>query len=373
MANGEITLLNFNNVTYQGSSTLSCGPIGVIQIKPEFCIGDNGDTTRQPDLSFHLNYVSGKWCAGAVDNWICNESPSTVNELNFRDSSFPRTKPSNIQFTDGTNGEHLANGVTWFADAADTKYTTHVEQLGVGTGTTVYETSTYDTIFTNNTNKHICFEQDGTTALYNNGTQKLCTHKNGVTVSGSLLADALTVGNIATAGVIQWCDTGGDLYIYNKDTSAASDIFINPVAGSVDLYFCNALKMCTVSTGICVIGSVSCGSDSRIKDVIGNISDPIDIINNLCAIKYTSKITNDNCVHLGYIAQEVKSILPEVVSSSNYKEESYIGEIYKSLGIEDEVYGIDYGGIIPVLSEAIKIQQTCINNLETRLSTLENS
>lgn len=370
MANGEITLLNVNNVTYQGSSTLSCGPLGVIQIKPEFCIGDNGDTTRQPDLSFHMNYVSGKWCAGAVNDWIVNESPSTVNELNFRDSSFPLTKPSNIQFTDGTNGQHLSNGVSWLTDAVDTQYTTYVERLGVGTGTTIYESSTNTTYLTNNNRTHILFKPDCCTSLYFCGSERACTVKLGF-CAGTLLTCLTRLGSAE----VKWCDTGGDLYLNNTDPTSASDIFIKPIAGKTIAYYCNALKFCTINTGICVIGTVSSSSDERIKNIVGDIDDPLEIVNNLCAKKFTSKLTDDNCVHLGYIAQEVQSVLPEVVNqpdADDNKPETEIAQIYKSLGIEDGVYGISYTEIIPVLSEAIKIQQTCINNLEERITTLEN-
>jgi archaellum component FlaC len=59
----------------------------------------------------------------------------------------------------------------------------------------------------------------------------------------------------------------------------------------------------------------------------------------------------------GYIAQEVKEVLPELV-------------MYDSI---TETYSVNYTGVIPVLSEAIKEQQTIINNLQNTVSNLSET
>jgi hypothetical protein len=57
---------------------------------------------------------------------------------------------------------------------------------------------------------------------------------------------------------------------------------------------------------------------------------------------------------IGFVAQELKEILPEVVSQGT-----------------DGFYSVDYGKLTPLLVEAIKEQQKTIQSLEEKLEKLE--
>jgi hypothetical protein len=107
-------------------------------------------------------------------------------------------------------------------------------------------------------------------------------------------------------------------------------------------------------------------SDVRQKENIRSINDALDIVLQLEGVRYDYKkdyAYNDSLVKdenlkakletqrknkIGFIAQEVYNVLPEVV-------------IYDD---STDVYGIDYSKVVPVLVNAIKEQQAQIDSLK---------
>lgn len=83
-------------------------------------------------------------------------------------------------------------------------------------------------------------------------------------------------------------------------------------------------------------------SDLRLKDDITTIPNCLDTIEALRPVSYRWKSNMDSQYKsFGLIAQEVKEVLPELVSSIQDEEHG-------------EVYGITYNGCIPILIGAIK-------------------
>ena len=78
-------------------------------------------------------------------------------------------------------------------------------------------------------------------------------------------------------------------------------------------------------------------SDIRLKNVIGGVTNALDTVNKLNAIRYTWKDERDDKEHIGFSAQDVLELVPEAV-----------------YGSEETEYGISYGKLVPVLVEAIK-------------------
>ena len=127
-----------------------------------------------------------------------------------------------------------------------------------------------------------------------------------------------------------------------------------------------------------VNGQTVHGSDIRLKENILTIDKNINTISKLRPVKYYLKnwdllqaysmdpISEDSTsiedqlknavkrVHYGFIAQEIKDILPELVYED---EKGYLS--------------IDYNGIIPLLVSAIKEQQELIIELSDRVADLE--
>ena len=99
-------------------------------------------------------------------------------------------------------------------------------------------------------------------------------------------------------------------------------------------------------------------SDERLKDIEGNIPDALNKVKSLNGFYYTP---NEKAQKLGYkkkkevglSAQEVESILPELI---------------KEAPISPEYKTVDYAKLVPLLIEAIKEQQQQIDELKSLLN-----
>ena len=108
-----------------------------------------------------------------------------------------------------------------------------------------------------------------------------------------------------------------------------------------------------VSGSIRATGTVLQSSDERLKENIITIDNATEIINNVEGV-YFNWNSGPEDRQVGVIAQQIKEILPEVVSE------------------DDKGYlSVAYGGIVPVLVEAVKEQNKIIAKLEERISILE--
>jgi len=92
-------------------------------------------------------------------------------------------------------------------------------------------------------------------------------------------------------------------------------------------------------------------SDFNLKDDIFNLKYGLNEILNLQPVEYTYK--SNGSKQLGFIAQDIGTILPEVVSF-------------------EESMSVNYQAIIPILTKAIQEQQALIKALEQRIINLEN-
>jgi hypothetical protein len=102
------------------------------------------------------------------------------------------------------------------------------------------------------------------------------------------------------------------------------------------------------------------GSDERLKNITGEISEAINKVSQLRAVEFTWKNDESDKPCVGLIAQDVQTVLPEAVNTG-----------YKVYGDETEYLGVQYTDTIPLLVAAIKEQQTIINDLKARIETLE--
>jgi hypothetical protein len=108
-----------------------------------------------------------------------------------------------------------------------------------------------------------------------------------------------------------------------------------------------------------VVAYSSAFSDKRLKENINLIESPLDIIKQLRGITYNKIGEEEN--HIGYIAQEVEEFLPNIIT-----EKDMLG---KEVG--DKYKGIRYTEIIPIITEAMKEQQSIIEKQEQRIKDLE--
>ena len=108
-----------------------------------------------------------------------------------------------------------------------------------------------------------------------------------------------------------------------------------------------------VSGSIKATGTVIQGSDERLKEDIAPIDNALSRINHIDGVFFKYKDSGDKSV--GFVAQQIQKVLPEVVSEDN---NGYLG--------------VNYSGVTAVLVEAIREQSSIISDLENRLSKLEN-
>ena len=101
-------------------------------------------------------------------------------------------------------------------------------------------------------------------------------------------------------------------------------------------------------------------SDERLKKDIIDIPYGLDVVKSLKPRKY--KMKADDLEQIGFIAQEVKDIIPEVTTFTTVEHTD------KENG---DQYGLSYGHLTAVLTKAIQEQQTIIDDLKSRIETLE--
>jgi len=95
-------------------------------------------------------------------------------------------------------------------------------------------------------------------------------------------------------------------------------------------------------------------SDYRLKENVRPIENGLERLNNLNPVKFDWK--EDGTTSEGFIAHEAQEVFPDAVSGEKDGE---------------EMQGMDYGRITPLLVKAIQEQQTIIEDLKARIETLE--
>jgi len=139
----------------------------------------------------------------------------------------------------------------------------------------------------------------------------------------------------------------GNLYIREYTTSAVSKFLFTRTTGD----FHAVGDLIAYSTSV---------SDERLKENIKKLETPLDKVLKLQGVNFEWIDGYKDNVHIGYIAQEVEKIIPEVVI------DKYL------MKFDGDYKTIRYEEIIPYLSEAIKEQQNIINGLKEELNILKN-
>ena len=101
-------------------------------------------------------------------------------------------------------------------------------------------------------------------------------------------------------------------------------------------------------------------SDISLKDNLRPIENALFKVNQIAGYEFdwnekSHQIQQDKGHDVGLVAQEVEKVLPEIVITR-----------------EDGIKAIQYEKVVPLLVEAIKEQQTLIEDLSNRLKVLED-
>ena len=129
------------------------------------------------------------------------------------------------------------------------------------------------------------------------------------------------------------------------------------VSGTATFYVTGAGQISAVSTSITAI------SDARLKTNIQPIKYGLDTITALKPVMYDfieNDLVQGQPDNLGFIAQDVKEVVPELVSEGQNKAE------------DDTSYlTLKMGDMLPILVKAIQEQQALITTLTDRITALE--
>lgn len=149
-------------------------------------------------------------------------------------------------------------------------------------------------------------------------------------------------------------------YLRNNDTRV--------LLGNTDgiQYWVNGSLKAVMTTG----GSWSQQSDIRLKNIFNKYSGILNVIDKINVYRYTFK-EGDGKLNIGVIAQEILPFIPEVISSSQYKEysdEKRLSVDYATLGAVVAIQGVKelYTRFIPVENK-VKILESRVQNLQLRL------
>ena len=105
-----------------------------------------------------------------------------------------------------------------------------------------------------------------------------------------------------------------------------------------------------------VNGTVTQTSDMRLKQGIRTLGYGLHEVLQLRPVSWTWKEKSDGRAQLGLIAQEVETVVPELVTTATD---------------EEQTKGLNYLGLLPVVIKAIQEQQDTITALNARLKALE--
>ena len=100
-------------------------------------------------------------------------------------------------------------------------------------------------------------------------------------------------------------------------------------------------------------GDVTAYSDSRVKENVNTLQNALEKVTALRGVSYTRIDSDDKKTKIGVIAQEILEVVPEVVGQDS-----------------DGMYNVAYGNLAGLFIEAIKEQQTQIDELKQLVKQL---
>ena len=204
---------------------------------------------------------------------------------------------------------------------------------------------------TTNTDRYVTFVSGVTDGFYEQRSSSnlkfnpssgnvTITSINGFNVSGSSGNRFTTIPTVGSDGVME-IGRYVDFHATTGNTTDYTYRIENTSNGNISF-----------SGNITAVGNVTTNSDEKLKENVITIKNALDKVLSLRGVEY-DRI--DNGEHqIGLIAQEVEKIIPEVVYG-------------------DETKSVAYANLVSLLIEAIKEQQTEINNLNDLINNFIKS
>lgn len=156
-------------------------------------------------------------------------------------------------------------------------------------------------------------------------------------------------------------ESGSASFMMRINDSATNRIDFNTnlepqVAATYDFGSSNFRWKHIYTEDITTRNSITTDSDRRLKNNINGLQYGLADVLNMRPVSYNLKKGNTEQVHLGFIAQEVESIVPEIVSQTTD---------------EKHMRSMRYSEIIPVLVKATQEQQALIDQQQQQIIDLQ--
>ena len=292
--------------------------------------------------------------AGHVTNHVDTRSPIFYDSGNtgYYVDPASTSKFNDIWTTDGGNNGTAPRWDTSFYVAQSQHYYAHTstQTMYIGESNTINirsvgiaSGSLRAPIFYDSNNTGYYTHPDGTSVI------------NGLTMAGALqTAGSHTVGSGGTSNIYMG-GTSGSFFRFHTHGGAT---YFDMNAGNINWRQGSSTRFIFYSTtaNMTVYGTVTQHSDLRIKDNVVEIPNCIDKVKSIRGIYYNRTDFNTEPTKIGVVAQEVEVEMPELVHDE------------ETSGIKS----VSYTELTAVLVNAIKEQQTIIDDLKSRLETLEN-
>jgi hypothetical protein len=177
----------------------------------------------------------------------------------------------------------------------------------------------------------------------------------GLTMAGALqTAGSHTVGSGGTSNIYMGGTSGNYFRFHTNNSHTYFDANVGDIHWRQGASTRFTFYM--TSANMTINGSLTQNSDERVKENIVEIPNAIDKIKAMKGVYYNRTDFNTGLTKVGVLAQEVEAVLPELIVEAP----------------DSGLKSVAYGELTAVLINAIKEQQTIIDDLKTRLETLEN-
>jgi hypothetical protein len=289
-------------------------------------IGNDGEVIRiskNGATAGKIGTVSGDvFIANAVDVGLYLDSTGTDH-----------VAPCNIDGSKRDNAIDLGASGTRFKDGYFSGYLYAAGLAGISDGNTYFQFSGSDNI-----------------KVFNGGSEKFRFGSDGAFMVGQTVTSAPGAGNTATGITLRGAIGDG---FFSRSNGTAGYFNVNQDDNVVAF-----LRSGTQVGGVNVTSSgttFATSSDKRLKSNIqdsASASDKIDAIQ----VRQFDWNVDDSHQDYGLIAQELQPIEPMAVSGN---------------ADSDEMMGVDYSKLVPMLIKAVQELKTELNEAKTRIATLE--
>lgn len=342
--------LRFNTTGYQNTA------IGL------YCLRNNSagyENTSMGGLAMLLNTTGYKNTAigsNALRSNTTGYGNVAIGEdaLFFNSTGFQNTAIGSDALRNTTTG----NSNVAFGDSALGYNTTGTNNIALG-----YRAGRETNTAANNTNNSYCIYigddvRSGGNSITNEivfGQTAQGLGENTVVLGNNAVVTTALKGNVGIATVTPSARLD---IVSSGTTNATTALEVNNAANNILTILDDRSATFNTGTGTGVnipagTSSWVSNSDRRLKENINPITYGLNTV--MAMNPSTYKYISTNKKSLGFIAQEMEEVVPEVVSEN-----------------PDGYLGISYTELIPVLVKAIQEQQAVIESLENRIKILEN-